>query len=223
MAQKKLLLLIGLIVGFSFNAMAEEKFKFNQSDIDFATNLYKTSRKIAGDAIKEKWIELQKIQQKNLEDSSDQMDEAFDTDMGLENSYSFSVFVSNSMGDTLLKHYLKQAKKYNAVLIFNGLPKGSWRELSNLVYEVTGGSAEEASILLDDISFAKYGITSVPSFVLNVEESIFEEDIFDKNRVIEFDKVSGNIGIKRALEVMEEKGDLSHFATEILENSRSKK
>jgi hypothetical protein len=62
----------------------------------------------------------------------------------------------------------------------------------------------------------------VPSFVLVKEKGIFEEGAVDEQSSASFDKVSGNIGIRRALEEMAQKGALSVLASEILEEGRAK-
>ena len=70
---------------------------------------------------------------------------------------------------------------------------------------------------IDDLAFEEYGVTSVPSFVLAKEKGVFEEGADDEFDSPSFDKVTGNIGIRRALEEMREKGELSMLAAKILE------
>ena len=207
MAQEKLLFPLMFILAFTLNASAAEGFKFKQEDMDFAQGLARRSRQISMVAIKEKWQELQ---MQTSEGDLDNIEEASQIA-----SHTLRVFVSSSMSKQLLKNYIEQAKRYKAVLVFNGLPNGSWRELAELIYEITGGTAENTSVQLDDISFKEYSITSVPSFVLSSQE-----DVFNQDRAIIYDKVSGNIGIKRALEEISEKGDLSEVAQEILDEAR---
>ena len=116
--------------------------RFKKEDMEFAQELAATSRQISMSAIKEEWLKLQTMQQsKNGE--NDQVGQTglnglLPGKMGyLE--YELKIFVSSSMGKELLKNYLNQAKRYKATLVFNGLPGGSWRKLSELVNEVTGG------------------------------------------------------------------------------------
>ena len=130
------------------------------------------------------------------------------------------VFVSTSMGTELLKNYVSQAKRYRAILVFNGLPQNSWRKLSELVYEIAGTNEEGLEIQLDDIAFAEYGVTSVPSFVLSTEPSVFDTE-GSRAEGGKFDKVAGNIGIKRALEQMVEHGDLGDKAASFLTENES--
>ena len=75
---------------------------------------------------------------------------------------------------------------------------------------------------IDDLAFVEYGITSVPSFVLAKEKSVFEEGADDEYQVTSFDKVIGNIGVRRALEEMVAKGELSIHASKILERAKSR-
>ena len=222
MAQEKLLPILILLLLFGLNSQAEERFEFKKEDIEFAKGLAAKSRQISMNAIKEKWLELQQIQQsKNGENGELVLDELLPDRMGyLE--HELKIFVSSSMGKELLKNYLNQAKRYKATLVFNGLPLGSWRKLSELVYEVTGGDEEGVSMQIDDLALKEYGITSVPSFVLAKEKGVFEEGADDEHGGASFDKVIGNIGIRRALEQMVENGELSMLAAKILEEAKSK-
>lgn len=122
------------------------------------------------------------------------------------------VFVSTSMSDALLSSYAKEAKKYNAVLVLSGLPNESWQELSKLVTRVTEG--EEIAIQIDDEAFREFRITNVPTFILSKEDWTD----FDAQAKV-FDKISGNIGIKSALEEFAKEGDLSEEAEQLLLSS----
>ena len=220
MAKKELLFVLNLMLLFGFNTKAEERFEFKKEDMEFAKELAATSKQISMTAIKEEWLKLQTMQQsKNGE--NDQvgqtgLDELLLGKMGYS-EYELKIFVSSSMGKELLKNYLNQAKRYKATLVFNGLPGGSWRKLSELVYQVTGGEEEGVSMQIDDLAFVEYGITSVPSFVLAKEKGVFEERGDNEFESPSFDKVTGNIGIRRALEEIVAKGELSMLAAKILE------
>ena len=226
MAQEKLLSLLGLLLlllSFCSSAIGKETirkeaFKYRAEDMEFAEDLAKRSRQIGMNGIKEKWLELQQmLQKKQLRQDQNKdksvTDQAFSTD-GLRTNNTLRVFVSSSMGQELLKHYVRQARRYKAILVFNGLPDGSWRKLSDLVYEITEG--ETASIQLDDMAFTEYSIKSVPAFVLSREESVFDADEGSR----EFDRIVGNIGIRRALEEIAAKGDLAGEASKLLDEVR---
>ena len=92
---------------------------FKQEDMDFAQRFARRSRQISMVAIKEKWQELQQ-QIQTSEGGLDNIEEACQV-----GSHTLRVFVSSSMNKQLLKNYIEQAKRYKAVLVFNGLPNGS--------------------------------------------------------------------------------------------------
>ena len=220
MAQKKLLLLLILVCTFCTESMAEDKFELRKEDMEFAKNLARKSRRFGMDAIKEKWLELNQMQASKQFALGE--GDFNDIENPLAANTTLRVFVSSSMGSKLLKHYIAQAKRYNAILVFNGLPSNSWHKLSDLIYEITGGEAEETSIQLDDTVFDKYQIVSVPSFVLSRELNIFDaqEGQDEASEEEQFDKIVGNIGIKRALEEMSSRGELADEANQSLDVKR---
>jgi type-F conjugative transfer system pilin assembly protein TrbC len=227
MAQKKLLFPLILILAFTLNASGKEAFDLKEEDMEFANNLAVKSRQASLLAIKEKWLELQRLKAGSLNQSVLSNIESLDNPLsGLSANTTLRVFVSGSMGTELLKDYVKQAKCYKAILVFNGLPQGSWRKLSDLVYGIAGGNAEGVEMQLDDLAFAEYSVTSVPSFVLSKEPSVFDPDNLedDNSREVntknKFDKIVGNIGIKRALETMIEHGDLANEAHSFLQEAK---
>lgn len=148
----------------------------------------------------------------------------FDFNKEFKPATSLRVFVSSSMGTGLLKQYIHQAKIYGAILVFNGLPDGSWMNLANIVYDITEDGEEGVSIQIDNLAFEEYGIRAVPSFVLSREENnIFDsgkdgkggEGVKGANKRA-FDIVRGNIGIRRALEEFVDNGELKEEAEKLL-------
>ena len=125
------------------------------------------------------------------------------------------VFVSSSMSEELLKSYVKAAGRYNAILVFKGLPKGSWQELSRIV-AIMNDNNDEIQIQLDDEAFNRFAVKSVPTFVLSKADRQFWQEGVEEI----FDRVVGNIGISGALKLMAEKGDLAEIAREILEGAQ---
>lgn len=188
--------------------MAEEGFHFKQDDLDFAKDLTAESRKMILFDIKAKWWELQQILGKKGQNRASQDQDLTQAYYDPEESVTFQVFVSHSMSKNLLKSYARSAKKYGAVLVFNGLPAGSWRELSRLVTEISGDDPELVAMQIDDQAFTQYGITLVPSFVLSKEQEVFSE-----NPKITFDKVAGSVSIRRALEIFAGGGELQEIAS----------
>jgi type-F conjugative transfer system pilin assembly protein TrbC len=210
MAQKKLLLLlIALLISIS-KVIAEERFEFKKEDMDFAKNLSKRAREFSMIAIKEKWEELKHMQ--SINSNNNQLDELSANEF-YDGVVVLKIFVSNSMNINLLKNYVKQAKNYRAALVFNGLPNGSWRSLTKLIEAITEGNEDGVLIQIDDEAFRQFGIQSVPSFVLVQEPSIFTS----KESKVIYDKLVGNIGVKRALNLIASNGELAKDATRILE------
>ena len=130
------------------------------------------------------------------------------------------VFISSSMSPELLKTYVRQAKRYGGVLVFNGLPDNSWVKLNKTVTEIVGDE-EGVGIQIDPEEFDRFNIKTVPAFVLLKEDNriTYTSKEAEENKVI-YDKVTGNIGIEAALRLFAEKGELSLEAQTKLENTR---
>ena len=214
MAKKELLLYVVLQLFFSSASAAVElfdkKFEFKQDDLEYAKDLTKRSMQMNMPKIKEKWYELQEMLGNDINHNDGGMDVDSDGLDELTSNTLFRIFVSSSMSMNLLKSYAKSAKKYNAILVFQGLPDGSWRKLSDLVSEISGNDNEAVAMQIDDEAFKQFNITSVPSFVLAKEE------IFSENPKVTFDKVTGSIGIRKALELFADGGQLADIAREKL-------
>lgn len=125
---------------------------------------------------------------------------------------SLQIFVSSSMPIGLLKSYAREAIRYNGVLVFRGLPGGSFHKLSRLVSDISGDHAKGIAMQIDDEAFKAFDIKRVPTIVLSRTASIFSEQVKGGS----FDKISGNITIKYALEVFAKEGDLKVNARELL-------
>jgi len=113
------------------------------------------------------------------------------------------IFVSSSMGVELLKSYALEAKRYGGVLVFRGLPEGSIRKLINLVMVIA--KEDSAEMQIDDEAFAAFGVTSVPAIVLSKPAPILS----GKTTTDKFDKITGSIKIKVALETFISSGDMA--------------
>lgn len=235
MAQKKLLFILILAFRLISSAKAEDDFEVEEGmfelkkeDIEFARDSAKRARQMNMLAIKEKLQELKEMRKSDLTSKDNDISEI--DSLNISNNNTLKIFVSSSMGRELLANYVRQSADYRAVLIFNGLPNGSWLKLSELVRDITKDAADEnIAIQIDDVAFSEYGITSVPSFVLVKEENIFEADeemreerkdgvAREKEDATKFDKIVGNIGIRRALEEIVEQGELSVAAARLLES-----
>jgi|GEM_PF-4860099 len=134
-----------------------------------------------------------------------------------ENPHLLRIFVSNSMPRPLLKAYSIEARKYNGALVFKGLPDGSFKAMSELVQYLSADLDQEENfaIQIDDEVFDKFGVTAVPTFVLSQERECTEA-IGCQNS---YDKISGNIGIKAALEKFAQSGELKEASAKILQEA----
>ena len=183
--------------------------------MEYAQDITKRSVQMNMPTIKKKWYDLQEMLGNDVNQSRDSIESASsDNSDDLTSNISLRIFVSSSMSINLLKSYAKSAKRYNAVLVLQGLPDGSWRKLSDLV---SGNNNKAIAMQIDDEAFRKFGITKVPSFVLALEE-----DVFSENPRVTFDKVTGSIGIKKALEIFSTDGQLADLAKIKLEETQRK-
>lgn len=112
------------------------------------------------------------------------------------------VFVTLNMHKQNLKALIKEAKKYNAVLVIRGLKEDSMVETAKYLKDLIKDDLE--GIVVDPYLFREYGIVKVPSFV-------FEQE----NQKI-FDKLEGNISVRYALEKIAQRGDLKNQARKLL-------
>lgn len=121
------------------------------------------------------------------------------------------IFVSSSMSREALKAYVKEAHRYNGALVFRGLPQGSFRRITELVTDISD-ERYPVAMQVDDEAFREFGIKAVPAIVLTLPASIFSEQTGNGK----FDKVTGHITIKAALETFAARGDLAANAKELL-------
>ncbi len=121
------------------------------------------------------------------------------------------IFVSDSMPKQLLKAYAMEARRFNGVLVFCGLPDGSFVKLTDLVIEISDAN-DNLAMQIDDEAFRIFDVKIVPTIVLSKPNSMFDEQITREK----FDKVEGNISIKDALELFASNGDVAILAREIL-------
>ncbi len=109
------------------------------------------------------------------------------------------IFVSLSMPESLLKQYDVIAKKIGAKLVLKGFKNNSFKETIKYTQKI--------AIEVDPVAFKKFGVTSVPSFVLSDNDK--------------FDKLVGNVSINYALTRFKDEGNLSGIAQEYLERLKS--
>jgi type-F conjugative transfer system pilin assembly protein TrbC len=107
-----------------------------------------------------------------------------------ENIY---VFVSFSMPDNLMKEYAEETKQYdNATLVFRGMVDNSFNKTAIKLNEIT--NKQGAKAIIHPQLFDKYNIQEVPVILL------------EKNNG-EYDKITGSVSIKYALETFKDGGN----------------
>lgn len=109
------------------------------------------------------------------------------------------IFVSLSMPKNLLEQYDAIAKKIGAKLVMRGFKNNSFKETIQYTQKIV--------VQVDPVAFKKFGVTSVPSFVLSSGDK--------------FDKLVGNISINYALTRFKDEGDLKEKAQEYLARLKS--
>ena len=197
-----LALLINLAV--SYQVLANE-------DLNFATELQKSSTAMVWQNLKEIFVQATQLEtgsNPNLPNTTLTKQES-----------ELYVFVSTSMPKPLLKAYAQEAKKYGGVLVFKGLPNGSFKELAVLVSELTIDPAgtkdtnNSPGLQIDDEAFDRFEVSAVPTIILSTTS---EYQPHQTTQVI-YDKITGNVGIKYALEQFSSSGTLAKEATECLD------
>lgn len=121
------------------------------------------------------------------------------------------IFVSTSMPRQLLKSYAREASRYNGVLVFRGLPQGSFLKLTDLVMDISD-EKYPCAMQIDDEAFKAFSIKSVPTIVLSKPKAMFAQQAKER----QFDKVQGNLTIKAGLELFASSGDLTGIARGML-------
>lgn len=222
---KKIMLLPLIFFFFCLAAIAvhakDKKFSFSEEEQNFAKEIAQIGKKHGMIAIREKHKELKHMIgnfEKTGQIKLDPGQVASEKPALDKKPAQLKIFVSSSMSEALLKQYVKSSRQYGATLIFCGLPKGSFRALSKLVYEITDGEEKATSLQIDDTAFEEYRISNVPSFVLVKESSFLDTSQSQESRESKhiFDKVTGNIGIRRALKEISENGELFIEAKSLL-------
>ncbi len=128
------------------------------------------------------------------------------------------IFVSTSMPKPLLKAYAREAKKYGGILVFKGLPGGSFKELAVLINELNTDLIDIVNdtglsgFQIDDEAFDRFEVSAVPTVILSTTG---EYQPHQTTAVI-YDKVTGNVGIKYALEQFSSSGSLATQSLEYL-------
>ena len=130
-------------------------------------------------------------------------------------SVDFYMFASLGLSDVLLRQMLDYAKNYNGVIVLRGIENNSFRQTADHIQRLAR-EGEEAAIIIDPTLFKRFQVEQVPSYVLTKEEKC-PVGVSCKPS---FDKITGNITPKYALEKFVEKGDLFKEAKKLLEGNK---
>lgn len=206
-----------LVSTLSIRVMASEFNQIGHEESNWIVQKVSEASLISREGLLVKWQELMEMLKKNSDKNYYEYGD-FNEDInsaigGKSCGGKLRIFVSKSMGISLLKEYVKESKKYGAILVLNGFPdKGSVRKLAQFIDKITDG--EDAEIQIDDEAFKRYQVRAVPTFILTEEKSVGYVERESSKEL--FDRVEGNIGIKGALNMFAEHGELSYLAKSMM-------
>ncbi len=129
-----------------------------------------------------------------------------------EENVDFYMFASFGLSDSLLRQMLDYAKIYNGVIVLRGLKNNSFKQTAEHVQRLSK-EGEEAAIIIDPTLFKQFEVERVPAYILAKQEKC----PVGLSCKPSYDKITGNITPKYALEKVAEKGELSLEAKVLLE------
>lgn len=127
----------------------------------------------------------------------------------------FYMFVSLGLSDNTLKQILEYAKLYNGVIVLRGIEDNSFVKTSDHIQKIAKEDSQTA-IIIDPTLFKKYQVSQVPTYVLAKSSKC----PVGMNCGLNYDRITGNITPRFALEKFSEKGDLSNEAQILLERNK---
>jgi conjugal transfer pilus assembly protein TrbC len=117
---------------------------------------------------------------------------SLNSDLFISQDWKLLLFISFSVPETAWMSLSQELEKYGGTFVLRGLPNQSFQELASRILKLKEKGVN-ASIQLDPKSFLAYEINQVPAIV------IAEDRIFDK--------LSGHVSLKFALEKMAQYGE----------------
>jgi type-F conjugative transfer system pilin assembly protein TrbC len=159
--------------------------------------------------------EQQELAKELLEKSHDIMNRSLGIPQVNNNIYGdlsytdFLIFASFSMGEKNLENLIQLAASYNGAVILRGLKNGSFKETAAFLSKFF---SEHEGILIEPDLFLEYEVTKVPTFVLTKP---CEEGLQVNCKTV-YDKLTGMVSPRYALQKFSEKGELKEFAKERL-------
>lgn len=109
--------------------------------------------------------------------------------------------ISFSMRDEAIEEIMQQATYYNIPVYINGLINDSMKDTTNKFIKLFGKNSQYG-IGIDPTIFEKYSVEVVPTLIVKCDNN--------------FDKLSGNIPLKQAIEKISNDGDCAIVAKKIL-------
>jgi conjugal transfer pilus assembly protein TrbC len=106
--------------------------------------------------------------------------------------YPICVLISLSMPISSLLALSEEVSKVSGCFVLRGIPENSWASLASKLIELDGLGVN-VPILIDPRLFEEWKVSQVPAFIVREGDR--------------YDKVSGNITLSRALELLAEQGE----------------
>lgn len=114
------------------------------------------------------------------------------------------IFISLTMSELSIKQIIQNAAYYEIPVVIRGLYRNSFKETMNKIFTLVK-EPNRGGILINPRWFKQYEIKSVPALVVSQADR--------------FDVVYGNVHLKKALEIIAERGDLAAVAKRILDKN----
>ena len=121
----------------------------------------------------------------------------------------FLIFASFSIGEKNLENLIKLATNYNGAVVLRGFKDGDLKKTTAFMSKI---ATEKEGFLIDPNLFLQYGVTKVPTFVLTKP---CDQGLQANCKVI-FDKLTGMVSPRYALQKFSETGELANEAKERL-------
>jgi type-F conjugative transfer system pilin assembly protein TrbC len=123
------------------------------------------------------------------------------------------IFISASVPEKSILHYLKQAQKIGALVVLRGLIEDS---LPQTLKTVSSWKKESSldNIILDPVAFERFKVNQVPSIVLAQADYPCPQG--ENCTITAMDKMTGEISLDYALRKFSQSGDLQQEANNLL-------
>lgn len=123
----------------------------------------------------------------------------------IERDVALLVLVSFSMPQPSLRVLADDARRIGAPLVLRGLVNDSLPDTLAAVHEIVGKDADAAGFAIDPTLFSRFGVQSVPTWVLLLEP--LRTCTKDRCAVPRHLRITGEAGLRHVLETMARAGD----------------